>query len=89
MSTIDLIMQKTSVIRPGSVPAIEALQALRVPEETGAFYRQCEPSKCIEICKARIWPVANTLRDNRDYVPGYSARPYPPFESGNRPEAKR
>jgi len=76
MSTIDLITQKTGVaFRPASAPAIEALHALGVPEEIVAFYRQSEPSKCIEIGKVRIWPVAYMLRDNRDYVPGYYAWP--------------
>ena len=54
MSTIDLITQKTGVaFRPASAPAIEALLALGVPEEMVAFYRQSEPSKCIEIGKVR------------------------------------
>ena len=76
MSTIDLITQKARVaFRPASAPAIEALHAFGVPEEIVAFYRQSEPSKCIEIGKVRICPVTYMLRDNRDYVPGYYAWP--------------
>jgi hypothetical protein len=76
MSTIDLITQKTGVtFRPASAPAMEALHALGVPEEIVAFDRQCEPSKCMEIGKVRIWPVAYMLQENRDCVPGYYAWP--------------
>jgi hypothetical protein len=70
MSTIDPITQKTGVaFRPASALTIAALHALGVPEIV-AFYRQSEPSKCIEIGKVRIWPVARMLKENRDYVPG-------------------
>jgi hypothetical protein len=76
MSTIDLITEKTGVtFRPASSPAMEALHALGVPEEIVAFRRQPEPSKCIEIGKVRIWPVASMLQENRDYVPAYYAWP--------------
>ena len=76
MSTIDPITQKTGVaFRPASALTIAALHALGVPEEIVAFYRQSEPSKCIEIGKVRIWPVAHMLKENRDYVPGDYAWP--------------
>ena len=81
MSTIDLITQKTGVtFRPASAPAIEALHALGVPEEIAAFYRQSEPSKCIEIGKVRIWPVAYMLQHNRELCLNLATNRRPIFE---------
>jgi hypothetical protein len=76
MSTIEQITQRTGVpFRPASAPAIQALHALGVPEKIIGFYRQSEPSKCMEIGKVRIWPVAYMLQENRDCVPGHYAQP--------------
>jgi len=76
MSVLDEIKRKTGVaFRPGTAAAIAALRALGVSEKILAFYRQSEPSKCMEIGKVRLWPTANILEENKDYVPGHFAQP--------------
>jgi hypothetical protein len=72
MSTIDLITQKTGVtFRPASAPAIE---------ERASFYRPSAPSKCIEIRKVRIWPVAYMLQHNRELCLNLATNRRPIFE---------
>ncbi len=63
-------------LRPATEESIRHLQDLGVPEEAIAFYRDAEPAKCAEIQRIRLWPIAQVVEENSDYIPGCYAQQY-------------
>jgi hypothetical protein len=55
---------------PASVEALNRLRALGMPDSVVAFYERFEPAACAEVDGVRLWPIADVLEENRDYVPG-------------------
>lgn len=47
-----------------------------VPQEAIRFYREAEPTRCVEIAKIRLWPIKDVIEENTDYVPGCYVRPH-------------
>ena len=61
--------------KPASAEDLQRAEEAGFPSELIAFYRECEPSDCIEI-KQRIWSISNALVENRDAVPGCALFPH-------------
>ncbi len=59
-----------AALRPASPEALSQLRSLGVPGSVMAFYERFEPSACAEIDGVRLWPIADVLEENRDYIPG-------------------
>jgi hypothetical protein len=55
---------------PAAKDALNRLRALGLPSSVVAFYERFEPAACAEIDGVRLWPIADVLEENRDYVPG-------------------
>jgi hypothetical protein len=51
------------------------LKKLGAPEEVLDFFANHEPSDCAEISGARLWPIAELIHENIDYVPGAALHP--------------
>ena len=76
MSLLNQIREKSKVeFRRANPAAIEQLRLIGMPEDALTFYRDSEPAKCAEIARVRLWPIAQILSENRDYVPGAYAQP--------------
>jgi hypothetical protein len=77
MSLVDQIRDKSNVeFRPAASAALEELRSIGVPEDAQAFYRDSEPARCAEIDEIRLWPIADVLGENKDYVPGCFIQPH-------------
>jgi hypothetical protein len=55
--------------------ALDQLRAFKLPDSVVSFFRDYEPTECIE-GQVRLWPIAEMLRENRDYVPGADVSPH-------------
>jgi hypothetical protein len=67
---IDQITARTeTVFRPASEDDLAALRTLRLPRPVIEFFARYEPSDCAE-GQVRLWPIANVLEENSDFVPG-------------------
>jgi hypothetical protein len=67
---IHLISAETgTVFRAASETDLAALRVLRLPDTVLNFFARHEPSDCAEgqVC---LWPIADILQENRNYVPG-------------------
>jgi hypothetical protein len=77
MNLLDKIKEKSNVeFRPAAPGGVELLRSIGVPEDALAFYRDSEPTKCAEIDDIRLWPVADVLGENKDFVPGCFTQPH-------------
>jgi hypothetical protein len=57
-------------LRRAGTNDLDQLKALGLPDDVADFYRAYEPSECAEIAGARLWPIAEVVSENHDYVPG-------------------
>lgn len=72
---IEQIAEKTGVaFRAASPFDLAKLEAFHLPEAVLDFYRDFEPSECVE-GQVRLWPIEHILEENEALVPGcYAAR---------------
>jgi hypothetical protein len=64
------ISAQTNTAFSGASPDdLAALRALQVPEPVVDFYAHYEPKGLAE-GQVRLWPIADIVEENRDYVPG-------------------
>ncbi|MCP5006020.1 MAG: hypothetical protein GY941_19090 [Planctomycetes bacterium] len=54
---------------------IAYLKSIGMPESVLNFYAEAEPTDCIEINYARLWPISELRIENQDAVPGYIVSP--------------
>lgn len=70
LSLTKKITEQTGVsFRAASSSSLKKVESLGVPSEVLAFYRDFEPSECVE-GQVRLWPIQHVLAENEDYVPG-------------------
>ncbi len=62
-------------LRPASAEDLARLRALGVPPSVVSFYERFEPAACAEISDVRLWPIAEVVEENTDYVPGCDLHP--------------
>lgn len=55
--------------RKATPTALDQLRELGLPDPIVSFFRDYEPSECIE-GQVRLWPIEEIVRENRDFVPG-------------------
>jgi hypothetical protein len=79
MGQTKLVMEITAqtgvAFRRASLEDIERLKKLGAPDEVLDFFANHEPSDCAEISGARLWPIAELILENSDYVPGADLHP--------------
>lgn len=76
VSLLEQIVRKTGIhFRPAETSALEQFRSLGLPDDVVAFYREHEPEECAEIKEVRLWPIADILTENKDYVPGADIYP--------------
>ena len=71
----DLATQTGVAFRRASSEDIAQLKILGAPDEILDFFTNYEPSDCAEISGARLWPIAELIHENKDYVPGADLQP--------------
>jgi len=55
---------------PASPESVALLKELGLTGSVVDFYGRYEPAECAEIDDVRLWPIAEVVAENRDYVPG-------------------
>jgi SMI1/KNR4 family protein SUKH-1 len=61
--------------KAASADDLKRAEEARFPTELIEFYRECEPTDCIEF-KQRIWSIDNALVENQGAVPGCFLHPH-------------
>ena len=70
------IENRTGVaLHPASQKDIAQMKALGAPLDVINFFQRFEPSIGVEISEARLWPIADLVRENTILVPGAYLNP--------------
>lgn len=62
-------------LRPASREDVARLKALGGPTAVLDFFAMFEPEDCAEISGARLWPIAEIVRENSEFIPGADLHP--------------
>ncbi|MBX7245600.1 MAG: SMI1/KNR4 family protein [Candidatus Sumerlaeaceae bacterium] len=70
---IEQIAAQTGVtFRAASPDDLAKLEALGVPESVLTFFREFEPSDCVQ-GQVRLWPIMQVMEENEKLIPGVYA----------------
>jgi hypothetical protein len=72
---MDITAQTGVAFHRASSEDLALLKKLGAPEEVLDFFAYHEPIDCAEISGARLWPIAELIHENSDYVPGADLHP--------------
>lgn len=62
--------------QPATVPELNYLKGIVIPDSVLEFYRYANPSTYVEIGGVRVLPVVDLREENENAVPGYIISPF-------------